>query len=110
MIGGNEMTVELIGVVNPENRILKELPALLPSDSAEPAHEGLPDASFRCLIGQVDGHLEVWDLGARGGTFVNGVPVKKAVLRTSDTLRLGGQEFSVRCDHGPRRYVFGVRC
>ena len=62
------------------------------------------------MIGQIDDHLEVWDLGTRGGTFVNGIRVTKATLKASDRLSFGGTEFSVRYDRGPRRYVYGVRC
>jgi len=58
----------------------------------------------------VDDHLVVWDLGAKGGTFVNGVPVVKATLNMSDTLRLGDREFSVRYHEEPHRYLLGLRC
>jgi hypothetical protein len=101
------MTVELVGIANSEKRVLNQLPALLHSDTSS---EGSPDGSYRCLITEVEDHLVVWDLGSKGGTFVNGVPVTKASLSTSDTLRLGGREFSVRYEYGPRRYMFGVRC
>jgi pSer/pThr/pTyr-binding forkhead associated (FHA) protein len=62
------------------------------------------------LIGQVDDHLEVWDLGTKGGTFVNGVRVTRAALKSSDRISFGGTEFSVRYDRGPRHYVHGLRC
>lgn len=104
------MTVELVAVSNAEDRVLEKVPALFGLDSAGASREDSLNGNCRCLITEVDDHLVVWDLGAKGGTFVNGVPVTKATLNTSDTLRLGGREFRVRYDHGPRRYVFGVRC
>jgi hypothetical protein len=104
------MTVELVSKTNAENRLCKKLPAVISVDAADCCADAPPDGSYRCLIGEVDDHLVVWDLGAKGGTFVNGVSITKASLGMGDTLRLGGREFAVRYDRGPRRYLFGVRC
>lgn len=105
------MTVELVGTTKPDSLVLKNLPALVGQDSeAHALSDEPPQGGYRCMIGQIDDHLEVWDLGTRGGTFVNGVRVTKATLKASDKLSFGGAEFSVRYDHGPRRYLYGVRC
>jgi pSer/pThr/pTyr-binding forkhead associated (FHA) protein len=105
------MTVELIDVAKPGSVVLKKLPALIGQDSEDDTlSEDSPDGKYCCMISQVDSHLEVWDLGTSGGTFVNGVRVTKATLKASDRLSFGGNEFRVRHDQGPRRYVFGLRC
>jgi hypothetical protein len=105
------MKVELVGIQNPDRVVLKNLPALVGHDSEACAlADESPQGGYRCMIGQIDDHLEVWDLGTRGGTFVNGVRVTKATLKASDKLSFGGAEFSVRCDRGPQRYLYGVRC
>jgi hypothetical protein len=104
------MQVELVGVAGPERVVLENLPVLVGGEEgAEVCHEDSPRGGYHCLISQVDDQLVVWDLGSRGGTFVNGNPVTKATLKTSDTLRLGGREFSVRCRPGSSRYLHGVR-
>ena len=105
------MKVELVGIAKPDSLVLKNLPALVGQDSEAHALSADPSqGNYRCLISQIDDHLEVWDLGTRGGTFVNGVRVTKATLKASDRLSFGGAEFSVRYDRGPRRYVYGLRC
>jgi hypothetical protein len=105
------MKVELVGVTKPESLVLKNLPALLGQDTeADALSENSSEGGYRCVISQIGDHLEVWDLGTRAGTFVNGVRVTKAILKTSDKLSFGGTEFSVRYDRGPRRYLYGVRC
>jgi hypothetical protein len=104
------MKVELVGVTRSENVELASLPAVVGRDEAAGVERGAsPPGSFHCLIAQVDDHLEVWDLGPKGGTFVNGSQVSKATLKASDTLRLGGAEFAVRCQPNPSRYLHGVR-
>ena len=104
------MTVELVGIADSENRVFNKLPTVVRTNPAEASTDGVPDGGYRCLITEVDDHLVVWDLGAKGGTFVNGVPVVKATLNSTDTLRLGDREFSVRYRPEPRRYVLGLRC
>ena len=105
------MKVELVGTAKPDRLVLKNLPALVGQDSeAHALSEEPSQGGYRCMIGQIDDHLEVWDLGTRGGTFVNGVRVTKAALKASDRLSFGGAEFSVRYDRAPRRYLYGVRC
>jgi pSer/pThr/pTyr-binding forkhead associated (FHA) protein len=104
------MTLELVGVTKPKSRVLKSLPALIgPDADAELQSGDSPEGTYHCLISRAGDHLVVWDLGTKGGTFVNGVRVTKAPLKASDTLRLGGTDFSVRYEHGPRRYLHGVR-
>ena len=105
------MKVELVGITQPDSLVLKSLPALVGRDSEADTLSPEPSpGNYRCLISQVDDHLEVWDLGTKGGTFVNGIRVTKATLKASDRLSFGGTEFSVRYDRGPRRYVHGLRC
>jgi pSer/pThr/pTyr-binding forkhead associated (FHA) protein len=105
------MKVELVGVANPDNPMVKNLPALVGENSkTDPISADTPQSNYRCLISQIDDHLEVWDLGTRGGTFVNGNRVTKATLKPSDKLSFGGTEFSVRYGRVPRRYLFGLRC
>jgi hypothetical protein len=105
------MKVELVGVTKPDSLTLKSLPALVGQDlEAGALSANQSEGNYRCVISQVDDHLEVWDLGTRGGTFVNGSRVTRATLAASDRLSFGGTEFVVRYDHGPRRYLYGVRC
>jgi hypothetical protein len=105
------MNIELVGITEPDGPVLKSLPALMGQDSnADGPSDNLRQGDCRCLIRQIDDHLEVWDLGTRGGTFVNGSRVTKATLKASDRLGFGGTEFSVRYDHGPQRYLYGLRC
>jgi hypothetical protein len=105
------MKTDSIETMKPDSLVLKTLPALVGQDSIAIAlSTDVPCGGYRCMIGQIDDHLEVWDLGTRGGTFVNGVRVTKATLKASDKLSFGGAEFVVRHDRGPRRYLYGVRC
>ena len=103
------MTVQLVGTTTPESLVLKNVPAIVGQAEGERLSTDPSASAYRCLIGQVDDHLEVWDLGTKGGTFVNGVRVTKAAIRGSDRISFGGTEFSVRYDHGPQRYLHGVR-
>jgi predicted component of type VI protein secretion system len=105
------MRVELVGVAKSDGVAITGLPAVVGRDGGADSERGdPPQGSYYCLISQVDDQLIVWDLGSRGGTFVNGSRVTKATLRASDTLRLGGKEFSVRCQPAPSRYLYGLRC
>jgi pSer/pThr/pTyr-binding forkhead associated (FHA) protein len=102
------MKAELLDVTSTESIPLGNHPILIghaPDAPMDPPGQG----KQHCLIDQVGERLLVWDLGAGGGTFVNGSPVSKAALRSGDRLRLGGAEFVVKCEHRPRRYLFGVR-
>lgn len=97
------MTVELVGAADAGKKVVKALPAVVDTPA--------PDGKCRCLITEVDGDLVVWALSDRGGMCVNGVPVTtKAILHSSDTLRLGGHDFAVHFEMGPRRYIYGLRC
>ena len=105
------MQVELVGIAKPSSLMLKNLPALVGQDSeADALAEELPQGKYRCMISQIDDHLEVLDLGTRGGIFVNGIRVTKTTLKASDRLSFGGTEFSVCYEREPRRYLYGVRC
>ena len=89
--------------------VLPELPALIgPETTGDIKGEGI-DPGYLCLISQVEGPLVVWDLGTKGGTFVNGSQVKRATLKDSDTLGFGGKEYRVHSEPTPRRYVYGPR-
>jgi pSer/pThr/pTyr-binding forkhead associated (FHA) protein len=105
------MSVELVTVAASENKTLDTFPAVLGETSAGSVQSESPAVGkYHCLISRVDNQLVVWDLGAPGGTFVNGSPVTKASLRPGDTLRLGGNEFTVKSDqHRPKHYLHGVR-
>jgi pSer/pThr/pTyr-binding forkhead associated (FHA) protein len=103
--------VELVGTVPSEHVELDNSPTLLGRNRTTDVEcKESPLGSYHCLISQIDDQLVVWDLGSRGGTFVNGNPVTKATLKASDTLRLGGREFSVKYRPGLSRYIYGVRC
>ena len=103
------MSVELIGTGSPSRMVLTELPALLGPETASEPRNDADGPGYLCLISQVEDQLVVWDLGSKGGTFVNGSRVKRATLKESDTLRFGGNEFRVHNEQPPRRYVYGVR-
>ena len=103
------MSVELIGTSTPSRMVLPELPAMIGPETLGGTRTDDVAADFLCLISQVDDQLVVWDLGGKGGTFVNGSRVKRATLKESDTLRFGGNEFRVHNERPPRRYVYGVR-
>ena len=105
------MRAELIGIAKPDNLVIKSVPAVIGQDTAADIQcDDSPKSNYYCLISRTNDHLVVWDLGAGGGTYVNGVRVTKATLKASDTLRLGETEFSVRYEHGPQRYLYGLRC
>jgi pSer/pThr/pTyr-binding forkhead associated (FHA) protein len=105
------MSVELVTVATSESKTLDNFPAIIGELSPGGLQLDSPSAGkYHCLISRVGEQLVVWDLGTPGGTFVNGAPVTKAALRTGDTLRLGGNEFTVKSDQRtPRHYLHGVR-
>src|SRR5271165_5008552 len=101
------MSVELVGTGG--RMVFPELPALIGPETFGQTQNDEVDANYLCLISQVEGKLIVFDLGGRGGTFVNGSRVTRAVLKDSDTLGLGGSEFRVHSEPPRRRYLNGVR-
>jgi len=103
------MSVELVGTSSTCRMVLPELPALLAPETMGETRNDDVDAGYLCLISQVDDQLVVWDLGGKGGTFVNGSRVRRAILKDSDTLKFGGNEFRVHNQQQPRRYLYGVR-
>jgi hypothetical protein len=103
------MSVELIGTSSATRMVLGELPVVIAPETAGGTRNDEADPSYLCLISQVDNQLVVWDLGGKGGTFVNGSRVKRATLKDSDTLGFGGNEFRVHNERPPRRYLYGVR-
>jgi hypothetical protein len=103
------MSVELIGTSSASRVVLSELPALIGQEKAGETKSETVDPGYLCLISQVEGQLVVWDLGAKNGTFVNGSRVTRATLKSSDTLGFGGNEYRVRNEQAPRRYVYGPR-
>ncbi|HEX8735126.1 MAG TPA: sigma 54-interacting transcriptional regulator [Pyrinomonadaceae bacterium] len=57
------------------------------------------DVSRRhCTIKQVNGSYYLTDLDSRNGTFLNDAPVKEAVLRHGDCIRIGKTLISFRTD------------
>ena len=104
------MLVELVTSKKPESFVPCDVPTLISETGAADAHADPIQGKYNCLISRIDDQLMVWDIGAGGGTFVNGIRVSKAVLKSGDTLRLGGTEFSVKGDSHLRRYLYGVRC
>jgi pSer/pThr/pTyr-binding forkhead associated (FHA) protein len=104
------MKIELVAVKKAENVVVEEFPALIGQPSPSAAPRAVPtQGNYHCLISRVNDHLEVWDLGTGGGTFVNGTRVTNASLHSGDSLRLGGTDFSVRYQPSPQRYLHGVR-
>jgi pSer/pThr/pTyr-binding forkhead associated (FHA) protein len=104
------MTVELIAVRDSESLNMEYLPAVIAPGRDAPLEVcELPDSACHCLISRIGDQLVVWDLGSRGGTFVNGARVTKATLRGGDRLRLGGTEFRVQSSERRQRYMHGVR-
>jgi|SRR5208337_1105264 len=103
------MSVELISTSSAIRMRLPELPALINTETAGKANSESVDPAYLCLISQVDGQLVVWDLGTKGSTLVNGSRVRRATLKNSDTLGLGGSEFRVHSEQSPRRYLYGPR-
>ncbi len=103
------MSVELIGTSGTSRMVLPELPALIGPETAGDTRNDDVDTNYLCLISQVDDQLVVWDLWGKSGTFVNGSRVKRATLKDSDTLGFGGNEFRVRSERPPKRYLYGPR-
>ena len=103
------MSVELIGTSSANRMVLQNLPALVGPDASSKTQMDAADASYLCLISQVDGELVVTDLGGKTGTFVNGSRVRRATLKDSDTVGFGGSEFRVHNDPPRQRYLHGVR-
>ena len=103
------MSVELVGTGSTSRMVIQELPALIGTETVGQNRNEGTDASYLCLISQIDNQLVVWDLGGKSGTFVNGAQVRRATLKDSDTLGFGGTEFRVRNEQPPRRYLYGVR-
>jgi hypothetical protein len=102
------MKAELVSVATAKSLELNRLPSLVGQDAASGTIEPR-QGDCRCVISEVGDHLEVWDLGSRDGTFVNGVRVTKATLKSNDRVSFGQTEFEVHYDHGPHRYLYGVR-
>ena len=103
------MSVELVGTTGTSHMVLRRITRRdWCGPTGETTNENV-DGNHVCLISQVDDQLVVWDLGGKGGTFVNGSRVKRATLRDSDTLRFGPNEFRVRSEQPPDRYMHGVR-
>ena len=103
------MSVELVGKSSASHMVLQNLPAMIRPETVGGTENENVDAGYHCLISEVDGQLVVWDLGGKGGTFVNGSRVTRATLKDSDTLGLAGAEFLVHSEQPRRRYLFGVR-
>ncbi len=103
------MSVELIGTGSTSHMVLPELPAVISAETLAQTPSDDIDPSYLCLISQVDNQLVVWDLGGKGGTFVNGSRVKRATLKDSDTLAFGGNEYRVHNEPQVRKYVHGPR-
>jgi pSer/pThr/pTyr-binding forkhead associated (FHA) protein len=94
------MRVELVGVGsrNPGQKlVLDALPAIIGREGGgDVVVEDSWVSRFQCMIGEEAGLLEVWDLGSRTGTFVNGRRIQKVPLRPGDKLTIGRSEFEVR--------------
>jgi len=50
---------------------------------------------LHCRLTATDPGLEVVDLDSTNGTFVNGKPIKKALLQPGDRLKVGRAELTV---------------
>jgi hypothetical protein len=104
-----KMSVELVGTGSAMRMVVPQLPAVIGPETSGQICKDDVDPGYLCLISKVDGDLVVWDLGTKGGTFVNGSRITRATLRDSDTLGFGGNEYRVQADQSPRRYIYGVR-
>lgn len=103
------MTLTLVAKRGPAKTEVDSFPVMVSQNGREADCEVAPEGSYHCLVTEVGDHLEVHDLGSRNGTFVNGVRVTKAKLRSGDTLSLNGTEFVVNGRPRPQRYMRGVR-
>ena len=104
------MSVELVATRKLNSLLAEKLPALVSQGAGGTVRcEDSIAGNYHCLVSLVEGALVVWDLGAPGGTSVNGARVTKAALRPGDTLTLGGTRFQVKYNQQPRRYLFGPR-
>jgi len=104
------MSVELVATRTSESVLANKFPTLLSQDagSSVKCEDSIP-GSYHCLVSLVEGELVVWDLGAPGGTFVNGARVTKAAVKPGDTLSLAGTTFHVDYKQRPRRFLHGLR-
>lgn len=64
------------------------------NDFAFPNEQAMSGRHFQIEFNS--GELVVYDLGSRNGTFVNGIPCKRAVLCDGDRLMVGDAVFQVR--------------
>lgn len=104
------MSVELISTRTSASEMANKFPALLNPDSQTgvKCEDKIP-GSYHCLVSLVEGQLVVWDLGAPGGTLVNGMRVNKSAVKPGDTLSLAGSSFQVNYQPRHQRYLHGAR-
>lgn len=75
------------------------LPGAIKTIGRAPRADFIVDAALvsrvHCQLSAGAAELEVLDLDSTNGTFVNGARVKRATLKTGDTLGVGKVEFLV---------------
>jgi pSer/pThr/pTyr-binding forkhead associated (FHA) protein len=91
--------------------VLQEFPVIVGLDpGADVCLDDSAIGHYQCMIDDSDGILTVWDLGARFGTFINGVRVvPRTPLMPGDQLTMGKTRFVAQYEtaaakppkHGP---------
>jgi pSer/pThr/pTyr-binding forkhead associated (FHA) protein len=88
---------------NSETRLVSRLPATL--GRGQEADLRLEDpwvSRLHCILNEIDGTLVVRDLGAKNGTFVNGLRVSDSLLLPGGRLTLGRTSITVQYHPGPK--------
>jgi pSer/pThr/pTyr-binding forkhead associated (FHA) protein len=84
----------------PDTFVFRLLPGAIKTVGRAPRADFVVDAPLvsrlHCRLTLQDAGVLVEDLESTNGTFVNGRRIKKGLLASGDTLRVGRVEFSVR--------------
>lgn len=71
---------------------------VLPGNFKIPCTEKMVSKHHAKVVVQ-DGRIELYDLDSTNGTFVNGLPVRRKCVKTSDVINLGGAKgYAVRIE------------
>lgn len=85
---------------SPETLVFRLLPGAIKTVGRAPRADFVVDAPLvsrlHCRLTLQDEGVLVEDLESTNGTFVNGQRVRKGLLASGDTLRVGRMEFAVR--------------
>lgn len=84
----------------PEPFVFRLMPGAIKTVGRAPRADFVVDAPLvsrlHCRLTLQDNGVLVEDLDSTNGTFVNGTRVRKSLLGSGDTLRVGRVEFAVR--------------